>query len=104
MKSDGDAILRVIDGREIRLGTQAEFAQAAREITGYTGGSSWGGALSYLWGFLYGDMSPLGPDRAERIAKEAADFQTKCGAGLSEGANALLHRLASLVATDQKPE
>jgi len=98
MNTDEAMILRVSDGREVKLGTQAEFAKAAREITDYTDGSSWGGALSLLWGFLDGNTTSVSAERALRIAEEATNFQTACGAHLTKRANRLLHRLASLTA------
>jgi len=45
---------------------------------------------------------PLSPAHAERIAYEAAMFQSNCSARLSKRPNALLHRLASMI--QQKPK
>ena len=65
----------VTDGRKVSLGTLAEFRQATDEITDYTSGSSGGGAVSALWGFLLDNHgSLLRPDHAEMIAQEARRF------------------------------
>lgn len=90
--------------------TKQECKTAAEEIFAYTGNSSLGGAMSYLWDFLcqiedlwpllYGDETfsvrcpdQNSPKRQKRIAQEAADFKKLCGSGLSKQANALLSRI-----------
>lgn len=88
--------LRVVKGGKIALGTEAEFEMAAGEIIGYTGGSSLGGAMSMLWGILVGDTTCVSADVAEQIALEATEFKTLFGANLSQRANKLLDRIASL--------
>jgi hypothetical protein len=110
MEREGaEIVARVTDGREAALGRQAEVEEAAREITDFTGGSSGGGRWSLLWGYGLEWRSgsydtPWDPELAERVAREAADFQAQAGAQLSEGANMLLTRLASLERPARPPK
>jgi hypothetical protein len=62
MKSKREKCVQVEAGKIIALGTDAEFNQVSREITGYTGGSSLGGEMSMLWGLLDGSRDcPFDP-------------------------------------------
>jgi hypothetical protein len=100
METNEEVILQLTNGREVRLGTQTEYRQAAHEIIESTGGSSGGGAFSALWGVLCDAQSSRSSHakvrayHAEMIAQEAACFQSMCGTKLSERARTLLQRLA----------
>ena len=96
MKANEEKYVRVINGERIGLGTEAEFRLAARDITELTGGSSLGGAMTMLWGFLDGDRIRLSADRADSIAKETLEFQKQFGKNLSPRAKKLLIVLASI--------
>ena len=99
MKMNEEKIVIVDNGGKIGLGTEAEFETAAREIFKFTGGSSLGGAMSMLWGFLLdGDNAQLSAARANVIAKEAVEFREQFGKQISHRANELLSKIASLSA------
>lgn len=86
--------LRVTDGREVGLGAGEEFKQALLDITTATGGSSARGRWSHLFGLCADDT--ITPQAADRLGREAADYQQLCGGGLSAETNLLLQRLAGL--------
>lgn len=98
-KEDAQKMLRVIKGRSFTLGTELEFKLAAGEIMGFTGGSSLGGAMSMLWGFLDWPETRVSVDLAEQLAREATEFKNLFGANLSPRANQLLDRLTLLAKT-----
>ena len=97
MRPAREVTLRTSDGREVRLGHEQAFREAASEITHWTGGSSALGRWSYLWDLLTSppEDSSLSGGRLDRIAEEAADFQSLGGKDLSDRANLLLQRLAT---------
>ena len=99
MKPNDEKYVQVDNGAQIDLGTENEFDLAAREITRFTGGSSMGGAMSMLWGFLDGDRIRVSVAHAKEIAGEAAQFQQLFGKRLSKQANDLLTSLASMPTT-----
>lgn len=87
-------VLRAADGREVALGTEEELRQALVDMSAATGGSSGMGRWSFLFGLRPERAMPS--DEVTRLAREAADFQQTCGAGLSEQTIELLERLATL--------
>jgi hypothetical protein len=102
--SKEEAVLRVHNGRVIRLGSKEAFKETANEIMARPGGHSIGGALSFLWFFLTNEKKPLAPEHADRIARQVADFKALYGAGMSERASALLHQLALIASTEHATE
>jgi len=96
MKTDKEKMLTVNRGAKITLGTEADFELAAIEITNLTGGSSLGGGMSTLWGFLDGDTTRVDAELAESLAREAKEFKTLFGKKLSQRAKKLLDKLTSL--------
>jgi predicted alpha/beta-fold hydrolase len=96
MQTNKDIHVQVDGGRQIRLGSEAEFKLASREITQYTGGSSLGGSMSMLWGILDGEQMQVSAATAKQIAAEAVDFKRLLGMNLSQRANELLSAIASI--------
>ena len=98
MQLNKDIHVRVDQGIQIRLGSEADFKLASREITQYTGGSSLGGSMGMLWGILDGEQMQMSATAAKQIALEAADFKRLFGMNLSQRANELLSAIASISA------
>lgn len=87
-------MLRTADGREVLLGTGAEFQAAVSDIVNATGGSSGRGAFSRLFG-----LQPevvMAADEAARLGDEAAQFKLVLGDRLRVETVALLDRLSVL--------
>jgi len=101
MKTTNEKYVQVGNSERTNLGTEGDFDLAASEIIQLTGGSSLGGGMSMLWGFLHDYRDRLRVDVAQEIAREAAEFQRQFGKGLSQQANDLLSALASLSAKSE---
>jgi hypothetical protein len=89
-----DVVLRTTDGRSVVLGAEDEIATLFAEIMSVEGGSSLGGRWSTLFGITGNET--VSPEVAARLAHEAAELQAVCRERLSDQANLLLDRLASI--------
>ncbi|HEY5196501.1 MAG TPA: hypothetical protein VIJ51_05690 [Solirubrobacteraceae bacterium] len=89
---DSDAfVVRCTDGRTLDLGSKADHWRVFEQIMDATGGSSNGGAWSYVFG-LEADKA-YDPGDVERLRGEATDILRRLDLALAGDARKMLHRL-----------
>jgi hypothetical protein len=93
--ADGQLVI-TDDGDEVALGTVDDVRAAVEEISRSTGGSSWGGGISFLFS-LRDAATSSGPWRGPgitRLGLEAANAREILGDQLSAETAAFLDRLS----------